>query len=149
MANWDVHRISVVGPPKEIARFVSDNGIVDGAIDMATGDVVDGWKQRPWMNLGPGRHIIEKCVAGPCCVEIDFESVNFIWPEGMYRSLVREYPTLHFQWRYWLDMDNGIGYVDETGDHRYHQENDGEYVAVESVPEINDIHDDEKNRDEE
>ncbi len=73
MANWDVHRISVVGPPKDIARFVKNWGIVSGAIDLWSGKVLDGWEHRPWMNLGPGRHIVEKCVAGLCCVEIDFE----------------------------------------------------------------------------
>jgi len=135
MANWDNHRLSAVGAPKEMARFVKDFEIVSGAIDMGTGEVLDGWGQKPWMKLGPGRHIIEKCVVGLCCVEIDFESANFVWPEGMYRALIREYPTLHFQWRYWLDVDCGVGYVDETGDHRYHEDLMGEDIAVELVPE--------------
>jgi hypothetical protein len=133
MSNWDVHKISVVGPPKEIARFVKDRKIVSGAIDMVTGKVLDGWKEKPWMNLGGGRHIIEKCVAGPCHVEIEFESVGFLWPDVMYRNLAREYPTLKFQWSYGLDMDNGIGYVDETGDHCYREDHNYEYVAVEPV----------------
>ena len=133
MSNWDMHRISVVGPPKEIARFVEDWGIVSGAIDMATGELVDGWEQKPWMNLGPGRHIIEKCVAGACHVAIDFESVGFLWPDVMYRELARKYPTLNFQWSYWLDMGSGIGYVDETGDHCYYEDLMGEVVAVEPV----------------
>jgi hypothetical protein len=135
MANWDNHRLSAVGPPKEMARFVNDFEIVSGAIDMGTGEVLEGWGRKPWMKLGPGRHIIEKCIIGLCCVEIDFESANFVWPEGMYRALAREYPTLHFQWRYWLDADCGVGYVDETGDHRYHEDLMGEDVAIELAPE--------------
>ena len=45
MANWDSHRISVVGPPNEMARFVKDWGIVGGAIDMVTGKVLDGCRR--------------------------------------------------------------------------------------------------------
>ena len=91
--------------------------------------MLDGWDQAPQINLGAGRHIIEKCVVGPCHVDIEFESVRFIWPDAMYRGLARNYPALSFQWCYWLDLGCARGYVDETGDHRY-DDND-EVVAVE------------------
>ena len=54
----------------------------------------------------------------------------------MYRALVKEFPTLHFQWKYWLDMDCGAGYVDELGDHRYRQgdkEDDWDWLAVDEL----------------
>jgi hypothetical protein len=135
MANWDMHHISVAGPPKAIRRFVKDFGIIGGAIDMASGEILDGRGGKPAIRLGPGRHVIEKCVVGPCSVEIEFESVGFVWPDAFYSYLVRKYPTLHFLWRFWLDMGNGLGYVDETGNHLFEEDIDGQWVAVNDEPE--------------
>ena len=88
MAYWDAHAISIVGPPKDIARFVDDFGIV-----AVTGDILEEWEGRPAINLGPGLHVITKCEVGGCSVQIEFESVGFSRPNDFYRSLMTAYPT--------------------------------------------------------
>ena len=42
---------------------------------------------------------------------------------------------MNLAYHYWLDVDCGEGYVDETGDYRYHEDLIGEVVAVEPVSE--------------
>ena len=100
---------------------------------MATGDILQGWGQKPQINLGPscpGRYRVRKCYDGGCSLQIDFETKGT--PFGslatLYHGWVAAYPTLTIIWRFWLEMD-GLGYIDDGGCHWF-QDGEGEDGAA-------------------
>lgn len=119
MPNSDTHVITFGGSMQDIERFAKDYQIVVG--DRAAGE-------EPDMKLVAGCRGTEFdiCDVGPCHVEINLEAIGgFVDPVGVYRGWMNAYPTLRIDWRYASNIGFNAGYIDETGDHRWHEvEND-------------------------
>lgn len=126
MANWETHVITVVGPPEDIERFVKQYAIQSG--ESASSESND--HEKPGVNFGPGRYHATRCHVGCCDLEIAFEAVGFTWPATFYRNLCDDLPSSKIIWRYYAG-DFGVGYIDDTGDHRWHQDEGGNWVADE------------------
>ena len=126
MANWETHVITVVGPPKDIERFVKQYAIQSGeSASLESNDC-----EQPSVDFGPDRYHATRCHVNCCDLEIEFEAVAFTWPATFYRTLRVEFQSSRIIWRYWAG-DFGVGYIDETGDHRWHQDERGNWVADE------------------
>ena len=119
MALLNDHYITILGPQEEIKRFAVDFNLVPGEYDLGKGAVVDG-EEMPSAALGMGYYTVTKCGVYCCGAIIEFTvRGEFFQPSCLFRQFCSDYPRLSFQWRYCLELDNGVGYVDAQGDHRY------------------------------
>jgi hypothetical protein len=137
MSNHCNHNVRVVGRPPDLDRFVDEFGIVAGAIDMRTGNILDDWLTRPSLrlNLPRGLYQVEKCLRGVCCVDIEFHTSGTTRESWVTvcRGWIDSYPELSIIWRYWFDLERYSGYVDSAGDHLWRYKN-GLWVDAQSNP---------------
>jgi hypothetical protein len=145
MIGWNDYKITVVDPMRDIERFVNEHECVSGAINVSTGEIVDGWPQAPHAKLGLSCYCVERCAVGLCDVEIVIEFPGRAIDDAVdvYRCWTAAYPTLRIIWRYYLG-DNGVGYIDEAGDHFFHDSWEAEPVGDSGCLPANEPLDDEK-----